>query len=299
MEDIILKNNNSCKTYFNVHHISEAHRYATGNEVKIGILDRFFNTQDHIDLYYDHINLIGKDIIDDTTPGHGLLMSSTLKEIAPDCMLYALNCVDLSMEENEGIDYDYEEQQRFEMFASAIQWAISNRLDIVTYSYQKFNSKYDSDIDELLQKAKQENLITTFINNGHSYNIWPYGCMKFANDEGHNRTPDLNIFHYDYNYFNVSNFCSYYDQKQSHVDNGNQIPFFSFSSMSPVLGAFVSFLRELEPGITADECKQLLIQTSYPQYLRDRGYQFDLGICERIVDIGKAVHALVAKQPAI
>jgi hypothetical protein len=60
------------------------------------------------------------------------------------------------------------------------------------------------------------------------------------------------------------------------------------SSMSPVLGGFVALMKAMKPTLTADECKWILIETSYS--INQPGkYWYDIGECERVVDIGKAV----------
>jgi hypothetical protein len=72
------------------------------------------------------------------------------------------------------------------------------------------------------------------------------------------------------------------------IKSGDDVPYFSFSSMSPVLGGFIALMKERKRYLSADECRKILIETSYAITEQSRNW-YDLNPCDRVVDIGKAV----------
>jgi hypothetical protein len=64
--------------------------------------------------------------------------------------------------------------------------------------------------------------------------------------------------------------------------------------MSPVLGGFVALLKSIENHLTMQECKDILIKTSYEISTKGANW-YDLNPCLRVVNIGKAVQYLLSK----
>lgn len=225
--------------------------------------------------------------------GHGLWMATVLKEIAPECEIYALNAVFYGSEKSVA-DQD---EERVEYFTKALNWAIENKIDILTYSHGKFSNEMRHKADQAIDKAVHNGTITTFIHCDNPNNIYPYGCMKFSNDEKFRREPDVNILHFDYNALILSQYDRYMESIRNgeQIRSGNNSPYFSFSSMSPVLGGFAAILKSIKQNLTAEECKDILIKTSYE--VTDRGERwYDINPCPRVVDIGKAVQFLLTQS---
>ena len=115
-------------------------------------------------------------------------MALVLKEIAPDVEIYALN---ISFKD---------EEQKTENMVKAIDWAIDHDLDVLTYSSSRFLEKNRKKLDEAVDKAMENNIVTTFIHYDHKENILPDGFFAYRGSEDYNsRKPDLDIYHFDYN----------------------------------------------------------------------------------------------------
>ena len=275
MKEIFIPNANSRETYFTMHNIREAHRYSKGKGVKVGVIDWLFAADDNKSLYAGTVDLTGESYLLHESNGHGLWMATVLREIAPECEIYAINAV----------LYDSDEI-RNELFVFAIDWAIENGIDILTYSHMKLNAELTG---EAISKAVQNGIITTFIHNENPDNIWCGGCMPYYG-QGFSREPDINIYHYDYNHLFIEQYEKYKDEN---IKSGNDIPYFSFSSMSPVTGGFVAILKSIKPSLTPSECKKILMNTSYPINERIGEHWYDIDVCPRAADIGKAVKSII------
>ena len=280
MMEIFIPNANSRETYFTMHNIREAHRYSKGKGVKVGVIDWLFATDDNKSLYAGTVDLIGEPHLLHESSGHGLWMATVLREIAPECEIYAINAV----------TYDSDEI-RSELFGSAIDWAIENDIDVLTHSHMKLNAEFT---DEAISRAAKHGIITTFIHNDHPDNIWCGGCIPYYG-QGFSRVPDINIYHYDYNHLFIEQYEKYTDKinKGERIDSGNDIPYFSISSTSPVTGGFAAILKSIKPSLTPSECKEILINTSYPINERIGEHWYDIDVCPRVADIGKAVKSII------
>ena len=166
-------------------------------------------------------------------------------------------------------------------------------MDILTYSNAPFFDDERIRANNVVEKAVKNGIITTFIHNDSEFNIWPYGCMGFGNDQKFDRTPDVNIYHFDYNTLFLPLYEKYIAAIESgeKIKNGNDLPYFSFSSMSVVLAGFAVLLKNIKLSLESKECKQILINTSYEITTRGQNW-YDLNLCKNVVDIGKAVYKL-------
>ena len=81
-------------------------------------------------------------------------MANTLKEIAPDCQIYAINA----------ITYDSEEE-RAQLLEKAIDWAVDNNIQILTYSQAMFCNEQRIRTNNAIKYAYENGIITTFIHN--------------------------------------------------------------------------------------------------------------------------------------
>ena len=286
LEQIIFRNANSRNTYFSIHNIESAHKYSTGKHIRIGIIDWLFSYKKNSDIYAGYSDISNQSDFLFELDGHGHMMANTLKEIAPDCEVYAIN----------GVLYDEKEDAtRIELFEKSIEWAIQNKLQILTYSHPGFFGAFQQRAYEATKKAYDNGVITTFIHNDSPHNLWPYGCFPLSGNR-FSRQPDFNIFHYDYNCFFTNQYEAYLHKLEegTALKSGDDIPFFSFSSMSPVLAAFIALVKQLAPSYSFEEIKTLLQETSYE--INDIGtHWYDINPCKHVVDIGKAVETIINK----
>jgi hypothetical protein len=176
---------NSRPTYFTVHNVQEAQKYSTGKGIKVGILDHFFGFSDHMDFYAGGHDFLGDNTKFNEIAEHGLWMAITLKEIAPDVEVYALNV------------NSRDEDQKAEAVVAALEWAISNGLDILTYSHAPVSENHREKVDLAVEKAIASGIVTTFIHCPHPQNLFPFGM--YDHGTSYEREPDVNILHHDFN----------------------------------------------------------------------------------------------------
>ena len=278
MNDIFFKDANSRETYFTLHNIKSAHPVISGKGVKVGVIDWLFAYEKNLSLYSGYADISGKpDCLNQS--GHGFWMANTLREIAPECEIYAINAVEYG-----------DNAERIGHLENAVEWAMNNGIEILTYSHRAFDGDEKLRAHAIIKKAANAGIITTFIHCDSPHNIWPFGCFSFWQADKFERTPDVNILHFDYNVLRMDVYERYnkiIDAGQI-IKSGDDVPFFSFSSMSPVLGGFVALMKEHKRDLSADECRKILIETSYAITEQGRIW-YDLNPCGRVVDIGKAV----------
>lgn len=238
---------NSRETYFSLHKIREAQLSSKGKGIKVGILDHSFGTALHPKLYAGGKNFLKDEEEELLTKQewHGYWMALVLREIAPEAEIYALNTYDFTGPE-----------ARAEAMAKAIDWAIEQKIDILTYSAAAFAGAARKTLDQALDKAHKANIITTFIHTGHPSNILPSGLWGGLDD---GREPDINVLHYDYSVV----FIDKYRKAMAEGKSPSQ-PFLSVSSTSPVVGGVVAMMKSLNPGLTPAQCQKILRETARP-----------------------------------
>lgn len=273
---------NSRDSYYSIHNVKTAHEVSKGQGVKVGILDWGFGFAEHTDLYEG-----GKDFCEwqyhdenfNYAEEHGFWMAQTLKEIAPEAMVYALGTFTPD-NEDEWVDNMIE----------AIEWSVENDLDILTLSHQALSEKNRPRFDEAVNKAVDQGIVTTFIHYDNPVNLLPWGIWDWQGEEGYSRAPDMNIFQYDYNTLFINN----YGEIQGRADYGKVYKeqlHLSISSMSVVTAGFVAILKSVDDTLTPAEYKEILVNTSrYMEYEEDSA--------EHVVDIAAAVQYLKDKNSA-
>ncbi|HWT75002.1 MAG TPA: hypothetical protein VN258_09840 [Mobilitalea sp.] len=114
---------------------------------------------------------------------------------------------------------------------------------------------------------------------------------------GYDREPDYNIYHFDYNNLFLEQYARYQTALESGapINSGDEIPHFSFSSMSPVLAGFIAIIKSISLDLTKYEIKQLLDSASYAN-IRKGDHWYDLNPCPKVIDIGKAAELLYQKE---
>lgn len=98
-------------------------------------------------------------------------------------------------------DKTIEEQDeiRSEYLVKAIDWAIENGINVLTYSHARFHEKFTARVDNAINKAVENGITTTFIHCDSPENIFPYACFTYNNSQKFRRETDVNIYHFDYN----------------------------------------------------------------------------------------------------
>ncbi|WPC43840.1 S8 family serine peptidase [Clostridium sp. JS66] len=273
--NIAFANANSRDTYFTIHNVKQAQSISKGKGIKVGILDHCFGYEQHKDLYSGAVDFINSPYALNKSNEHGYWMANTLKEIAPECQVYALNTA-ASMNEDK----------RVTAMIEAIDWAIKNHIDILTYSQSPISDKNRKRFDEAVNKAVKNNIITTFIHYDNPNNIWPGQMVDLKHMEKGKREPDFSILQYDYNTLLVDTYDKYKKSKRNAAD-GNDIPYYSVSSTSPVTAGFIAILKSINNKLTPDEYRQILKKTAYKTTFTDP-FTLKKVECSNVVDIGKA-----------
>jgi hypothetical protein len=262
----VFENANSRPTYFSVHDIAAAHQLTRGEGIQIGILDHYFGTDIHPGLYAGSANFLGDTAIEKltTVAEHGYWMAKTLREIAPGVEIFALNTASKSQVE------------RADAISRAVDWAIENDLDILTFSHRKFSSDVRNVVDAAVERAHAAGIVTVFIHYGHTENLLPGGLSTTLED---GREPDIFVLQYDYSVL----FTPWYAEiQQSGRSSRGYEPFLSISSTAVVTAGVVAMILSLEPDLTPGQCRQILRQTS-------RSMTFEGREVPRVLDAAAAV----------
>ncbi len=263
---------NTRPTYDTFHHIKEAHRLATGKGIKIGVIGKYFGHTIYKDLYAGGKDFSGNTEAFEVIAEHGLWMATTLKEIAPNAEIYALCARDSDRsKEAAGI-------------AEAIDWAIENNVNILTYSGEQFCSEDRPVVDKAVRKAIEHNIVTTFIHYDLDENILPCGLFPTCPDTYY-REHDVNVFHFDYNTMLLSTYQNFIKSGRETSAHIGATPYFSNSSMSPVLAGIVAMMKEINNDLSPAEYKKILVETS--KEMEYNGYKVS-----RVVDAAGAMNYL-------
>lgn len=249
-ETLVFPGANSRDTYFNIHNITAAHALARGRGARVGVLDHSFGIDQHPELY------AGGEVFQTdrwresyrAESHHGYWMALTVREIAPEAEIYALGT------------YSSDEALRVDAMIRALDWSVSHRLDVVTYSAMPFSPEARRRLDEAVARTVAAGVVVAFIHYPHPDNLLPTGLFPSGRDEG--READLNIYHYDYKVV----FPARYDAltRGDTAQSRGYVPFLSISSTSPVVAGMVALLRGLDPGLTPADIRRVLRESSHP-----------------------------------
>jgi hypothetical protein len=263
-------NANSRHTYLSIHNVREAWLVSKGAGVKVGILDHSFGYDVHEDLYAGGKNFQkggwGESFNSDSH--HGFWMASTLREIAPEVEIYALGT------------YSSDESEKVDAMVQAIDWAIANDLDVLTYSAGSFPPKTRKRLDNAVDRALAKGIVIIFIHYPHPDNLLPTWLGPRTGDD--DREPDVNILQYDYSTIFTRQYIKWMQNKERHRLKN---PFLSISSTSPVTAGFVALLKSVKPNLKPAEVKQVLMETS-------RATVFESRRSPRTVDIAAAIRSV-------
>lgn len=259
--NLSFENANSWENYLSIHHVKEAHKRSMGKGVKVGILDHYFGIKDHQGLYAGDRDFLDRQSDHETISEHGYWMTNTLKEIAPECEVYALSTLDCN-----------NENKKVRAMVEAIDWAIENKLDILTYSEGIIKDKQNKVLlDQAIEKAEQNGVIITFIHYEHPNNMEPIGM--YDEDQLLEGQPSVTIYSYDYNLLLKDQF-NRFSMGKTGTDESLDL-FYSNSSMSVVTAGFMAILKSINPNLTPAEYREILIQSAHegiitePQTLKE------------------------------
>lgn len=241
----VFENANSRHTYFSVHGIAEAQGWSKGEGIRVGILDHYFGTEEHPDLYAGSENFLGDEAVDGLTriAEHGFWMARTLREIAPGVEIFALNAA------------ARDEARRADAISRAIDWAIENEIDILTHSHREFSKDVRTTLDEAVERANKAGIATIFIHYGHPENLLPGGLFPRLED---GREPDVFVLHYDYSLL----FTEWYGElQQMGTSKRGYVPFLSISSTAVVTAGVVAMMLDLAPYLSPQRCRDILRET--------------------------------------
>jgi len=275
---ISFSNANTRPTYDTFHHIKEAQQLATGKDIKVGIIGKYFGYADNKAIYAGGKDFTGNKESLENIAEHGLWMATNLKEIAPNAEIYAL-CA----REND-------RAKETKNISEAIDWAIENDIDILTYSAKAFRVEDRELIDKAVLKAIDHNIVTTFIHYDLDDNILPCGLFPSCTDP-YSRENDVNIFHLDYNLLMLFSYENYLKSGRNVGNNIGAHPYFSNSSMSPVLAGIVAMMKEIDNDLTPAEYKKILVETS--KETEYNGYKVG-----HVVDAVEAINYLLKNKTA-
>lgn len=266
---------NSRDTYYSIHNVEAAQESGKGEGIKVGILDWGFGFSEHEGLYEGGRDFSEWEYHDENfnhVSEHGFWMAQTLKEIAPEVMVYALGTFTPD-NEDEWVDNMIE----------AIEWSVENDIDILTLSHQALSKKNRPRFDEAVNKAVEQGIVTTFIHYDNPNNILPWGIWE-SEGEGYARKPDINIFQYDYNTLFIDNYAQVRNKTDYDTIYKSQMHL-SVSSMSVVTAGFVAILKSIDNTLTPAQYKEILVHTARPA-------EYEGEKAEHVADIEAAVKYL-------
>jgi len=254
---------NSRPTYFTMHEVAGAWKSNRGGGIRVGILDHGFGFTEHRELYTGGVDFLDNGALS-AYAEHGYWMALVLREIAPEVAIFALNTA------------SRDEKQKVDAMVHAIDWAIENDIDILTYSAQRFTMANRAALDDAVDRATQAGVVIVFIHYPHPDNLLPTGLFGRSGDD--EREPDVHILHYDYSVL----FPEWYREHQKGNPRPGWSPFLSMSSTSPVTAGIVAMMLSANPELTPEQCKAILQTTSRPM-------EFEARTVPRVVNAATAV----------
>ncbi|MEJ2677458.1 MAG: peptidase [Gemmatimonadota bacterium] len=251
---LVLPDANSHETYFTVHNLHAAQRLSRGAGVRVGILDHFFGTDDHPDLYAGGADFVAGGAVSlHGISEHGYRMAVVLREVAPDVEIYALNTS------------TRDEAEKVAAMVKAIDWAIAHHIQVLTYSDRAFSPANRPALDDAVRRAHRAGIVTTFIHYPLPENLEPGWVGPRTGDDG--RDPDVNILQYDYSKVFVAKLLRW---QHGETHDYSQRPFLSISSTSLVTAGMVAMLLAADSTLDPATVKRVLVETSRPYTLEGR-----------------------------
>lgn len=237
-------------THARIHNVSPAHEITLGTGAKVGILDHSFGMDVHGSLYAggETFRVLGSHPEPDSEARRGYWMALALHEIAPAASIYAL---DLLAED---------EAERVRLIERALDWAVENDLDAITYCAGELSAESRNALDPILERTVNAGVVVVFVDYSHPSNLSPTG---FGTTQGSGRGPsDLKVFSYDCTTLMANQFVAFVGPDDDEISRHR--PFLARPSIGSVTAGLVALVRSVDPGASPQEVKDLLIETSRP-----------------------------------
>lgn len=238
----------SSESYLTIHNVRPAHDITLGVGSRVGILDHSFGGEAHPELYSVVKGFReGAGGIDQEGETHrGYWMALALSEIAPAAEIYAL---DIGGQDEEG---------RIEAIVGALEWAIMNQLDVVSYCSQSLSHEDRERLDPVVDRAVEAGVVVVLVDYPHPLAIVPGGFGPPLPEGPEN--PDLNIFSYDCTALLARQFTTQVELDDDGIQRYR--PFLARSSAAPVTAGFVALMRSVDGDVSPQEVKEILMATS-------------------------------------
>lgn len=244
----------SSESYLTIHNVRPAHEITLGAGSRVGILDHSFGGEAHPELYSGvHEFRVGAGEMELEGETHrGYWMALALREIAPSAEIYAL---DIGGQDKDG---------RIEAIAGALEWAITNQLDVVSYCSQSLSPEDRERLDPIVDRAIGAGVVVVLVDYPHPLAIVPGGFGPPPTEGPEN--PDLNIFSYDCTALLAREFVTQVELDDDGIQRYR--PFLTRSSAASVTAGFVALMRSVDGDVSPQEVKEILMATSKPTEVR-------------------------------
>jgi hypothetical protein len=237
-------------SYSSIHKLHQAHALSLGRGARVGILDHSFQAQAHPELYAGFVEFLPPEsrLPQASESNRGYWMTLALAETAPEAQVFALNT------------YHPDEDLRVEAMVRAIDWAINEGLDAVTYCSEPFSKEAREKLDPAVTRAVASGVVVIFANYFHPLNILPGGLGQ--PEPLGTRAPDLRIFSYECAVAVADEVVALMDPDDDRISRFR--PSLARPSAGPVAAGLVALVRSLAPEISPVEVKRILMETSRP-----------------------------------
>jgi len=237
-------------THLSVHNIHSAHEITLGSGTKVGILDHSFEMASHPELYAGGkvFSEMGSSSARARETHHGYWMALTLREVAPESRIFALEIP------TKGAG------ARVDAMVEAMDWAVEQDLDVVTYCGGEFSPAERAVLDLVIEKTVQAGIVVVFVDYPHPLNLLPggFGGPSEAGDQ----SPDLNIFSYDCTALFGNGFVAFMEPDDDVITRHR--PFLARPAAGSVTAGVVALVRSVSPEASPREIKKVLVATSRP-----------------------------------
>ena len=244
----------SYENYVSIHNVRLAHGVTLGAGARVGILDHSFGSDAHPELYAGGEDFLERGVEWDGEgeTHHGYWMALALREIAPAAEIFALDVGGPA------------ESTKVESISRALEWAIQNQMDVVSYCSLGLSAEARKLLDPIIDRTVEAGVVVVFVDYPHPLTILPGGFGPPPPDGP--RNPDLNIFSYDCTALLAHRFLTLMESDDDGIQRYR--PFLARSSAASVTAGFVALMRSVDPSVSPQRIKEILMTTSKPTEVR-------------------------------
>ena len=247
-------------TYINFHKVDKAWKYSKGDNVKIAILDWLFDmSPEAAKKYVDPISLVPGQPLGELKPWHGAWMAEIVNNIAPKAKIIPIRARPKSKksDNNSPVDRPYEKY-----IIEGIKYAADHDAAAVTSSMGPL--RQTPELTDAINYAKKKG--TVFIDVHPEYKDFKNGKVVFCD------STELNplIIHPGI----VSVPAHPYTKKAEMWRDFYTWPYdidpvfrdgWGFSNGPPIVAGIVALMKSVNPKLSVEEIKNILIKTSEPE----------------------------------